>query len=167
MSRLENLDLSENCKLIESFGALSSGWNSLKKLRSDCEHLTDSSIVHNGFKILSSLLADGCLPLIQELRITCSDPTVDRIGRWKHLKRLDIVKSAQNVQLLSILGSLLKSIEMGSLPALNTICLLTDKEVASDVFQEIDLVQKFSQKGVHISIIQPHLEEIMINADLI
>ena len=157
LSQLENLDLSENCNLIESLDTVSSKWKSLKKLRIDYKSSKHSSTLRNGFKILCPLLEAGCLPIIKEMRITCVASFPVRLGCWKHLEKLDIVVSTSE----NILRELVNAVEIGDLPALQNICLLS----CDDIFHA-DIFARLGQKGTDISVVDPYLEKIIINADL-
>ena len=121
LSKLENLDLSENYHLIScfgtdtgencltnSFGAVTSSWKSLKRLRIDYNPSPHED--QNGFGILNVLLKSGCIPAIEELRLTVGTGLSPiNIGHWQHLKRLDIVGWTYG-QCFFILDSLLVSL---------------------------------------------------------
>ena len=166
ISRLENLDLSENRLVNEIFGAISSIWSSLKKLRIDNAPPNQLSTERNGFDILRPLLDKGCIPSIEELRITATDFSPGRTGRWKHLERLNIVEIT-DIKLISLLDCLVKSVQMGDLPSLQTVCLLTDRQIGGIL--STDNSKKFSrfiQKDIYFCMVKPYQEEIMINAGL-
>ena len=166
ISRLENLDLSENRLVNEIFGAISSIWSSLKKLRIDNAPPNQLSTERNGFDILRPLLDKGCIPSIEELRITATDFFPERTGRWEHLERLNIVEIT-DIKLISLLGCLVKSVQMGDLPSLQTVCLLTDRQIGGIL--STDKSKKFSrfiQKDIYFCMVKPYQEEIMINAGL-
>ena len=156
---LESLDLSENCHLIETFGAIASKWCRLQKLTiSEQPHQFFAR--RNGFETLLPLLGRGYIPAIRGLRISGGYSFPERLGRWKHLERLDIL----SFQLSSIFRQLVNAVEMGELPALQTVCLLPSKGSPSI---DTEIFTMFSQKSVDVCIIDPYLEDVMINADLI
>ena len=169
LSRLENLDLSENPHLIESFGAVSSRWRSLKMLRINYTPRNQFSVVKNGFDILHPLLDRGCIPSIQELRIWAANSDPKHTGRWEHLKSVQLIDTTFNDP---ILFRLITSIQKGDLPSLQTVCLLTDREIAPTVpvdidsnrFDRISLI--LTQKGVDVCTANLKLEKFMINAAL-
>ena len=163
LSKLENLDLSQNSHLIQSFGAVSSRWSSLKRLRIDHIPPKQFSTERNGFDMLRPLLDQDCIPLIEELRITASDCFPERTGRWKHLKRLQVVELT-NPKLMSMFFCLIESVQVGDLPSLQKVCLLTGTENVGDLF--LFNFSRLIQNGVDIYIVEPHAEKIITSAGL-
>ena len=165
LSRLENLDLSENPHLIESFGAVSSRWRSLKTLRINYTPRNQFSMVKNGFDILRPLLDRGCIPSIQELRISAANSVPKHTGRWEHLKSVQLIDTTFNYPMVH---PLVTSIQKGDLPSLQTVCLLPDREIRPTALLDIDsdIFDRLSQKGVDVYTANPELEKFMINAGL-
>ena len=64
---LADLDLSQNCRLMESATVLSSNWHKLKRLKLD--HQPSSSVLLSGLHILEQLIGNNCIHLIRELRL--------------------------------------------------------------------------------------------------
>ena len=156
LPKLEDLDLSQNPRLVESFRAISSRWSNLKRLRIDYSPPDQSSLGKRVSNELLPLPYRGNIPSIQELRITNSNFFAG--GRWEHLKRLDIVVLTDR-QLNFMLYCLDKSAQMGDLPSLQTVCLLIDRKY------EISLsIDRLRQTGVDICLVDPNLEKIMVNA---
>ena len=151
LSKLENLDVSENYNLICSFGDFTSNWKNLKRLR--INYYPFVTVYRNGFEILNSLLEIGCFPVIEELRLsTGTDLVHGSTGRWQHLKRLDIVgwTYEQCVFILSCLNDALKN---GDLPALEIFCLLTGKKTRERISNESELFSKLREEDVNLSLI--------------
>ena len=146
--------------MVEIFGAISSRWRSLRKLRIDYEPPDLFSKIPNGFDILCPLLDRGCLPSVEELRITATRSVPERTGRWEHLKRLDIVELTA-YSLYSMLSCVDQSALMGDFPTLQTICLLTDTK-----YERSLSIDRLRQTGVYICVVDPNLEKIMVNAGL-
>ena len=166
--KLDNLDVSGNCDLIESFGVISSRWIRLKRLRIDYLPLKLFPMVINGFNVLCPLLDKDCFPSIQELRIMGTDSFPERTGRWGLLKRLDIVDQESTGQILtSMVGWLVHSVHMGDLPSLQTVCLLTKRKIGEILPIDNIISSKLRQKGIDICVVDPDLEKIMVNAGLV
>ena len=161
LSNLVNLDLSENCDLIESFDALSSTWSSLKRLRIDYETANQVSKIRNGFDILRPLVDKACIPLVQDLRITATHSFPERTGLWEHLERLDFAQLTDK-KLHSMLVCLINSVQIGDLPSLQTVCVLTEGIVSIDN----RIISALRQKGVDICAVNHYVENIMSNAGL-
>ena len=159
LSKLENLDLSENFWLINCFCAFTPSYRSLKRLRIDCKPI--SSRGRNGFDILHSLLEIGCIPAIEELRLTSGINLVPAsIGHWQHLKRLDIV-GFPYTECRHILDSLANAVERGDLPALKIVGLLTSRTAAEELSYNTAIFSLLKKKDVDVFIIDPYLEKIM------
>ena len=122
LPKLEDLDLSENPQLTKSFDAISSRWNSLKRLRIDYNPNQSSIRPDWGFLVPISY----SIPSIQELMIN-PEYSLKFTGPWKHLKRIDIVAWTDD-QLNSMLHVLDEITQRGDLPSLQTMCFLTDRK---------------------------------------
>ena len=168
LSELENLDLSDNHHLIESFGAISSQWSSLKKLRIDYATPNQSSISKRWFNMLRPLLDSGCIPSIEELRITTTNSFPERTGHWEHLKRLNIVvlPLLTDQKINHMFDCLVTSVQMGDLPSLRTVCLLTDNKIGGRLSNFKSYFSTLKRKSVDVCVVDQDLETIMVNAGL-
>ena len=138
LSNLDNLDLSENYYLTAKFGAYSSQWFNLRKLK-----------INNTRDELSSISGLPVhLPVIKELRITGENSIHIWRGCLEHLEKLDIV--VLRSQLSDILPSLVRKVEDGSLPALRTVWFLP-YDASLSIMD--DILAKLSKNGVDICIV--------------
>ena len=165
LSKLEHLDLSENRLLIENFGLISSRWSSLKRLRIDYATPNQISVSKRWFNILQPLLDKGCIPSIEELRITTTNSFPERTGRWEHLKRLNIVV-LEDQKIMYMFDCLVTSVQMGDLPSLRTVCLLTDNKIGRRLSNFKSYFSTLKRKSVDVCVVDQDLETIMVNAGL-
>ena len=159
LSYLENLDISENPHMIANLSAFSSNWESLKRLSIDYQPLVLCKR-QNLFEILRPLGMPTAV--ITDLRITCAGSFLKKIGCSRHLERLDIV--APIYERSFILRDLIDVVEIGDLPALRTVGVLSAN---TSPIIDTDTLEKFSQKGVDVCVVDPDLEKTMIDVDLI
>ena len=148
LSKLENLDLSENLPLIVRFITIGSKWLNLRKLK-----------INQRDELYSSTKVDdlsGLLPVIKELRITGGDSFHIRGGCWGHLERLDIVVSHRQ-SLISVISH----VDDGVLPALQTVCFFSSSvrlSIPDDIHAKLNRID--------ICVAHYNLEKIMINTGL-
>ena len=151
---LENLDLSENYYLTAKFGAYSSQWFNLRKLKINNQHDTSSSSLEVGVLPVH-------LPVIKELRIAGKNSIHIWRGCWEHVEKLDIVESASRLK--ETLPTFLKAVEKGDFPALQTVCLLPCGGHSTILD---DNLTKLSEKGINICVVDLNLEKVIVDADL-
>ena len=164
---LADLDLSQNCRLMESATVLSSNWHKLKRLKLD--HEPSSSVILSGLHILEQLTQNNCIPLIRELRLAIHTPqhkytTIP--GKLEYLERLDIIAS-ERPQIEFAFLSIRNAIKQSYFPALQTVCVLTDSATRDLVSKDADTFLKFRELGVELYFIQPDLEKLAIDAGLV
>ena len=167
---LEDLDLSENCRLIGSFDTMSSKWIHLKRLNLD--HQPSPLVWQLGLEILGQLTKMNCIPSVRELRLAVHSAYLVKnktaIQRpLRYLERLDIVTSTGDdiPQVFEHIHVLKK---LGYFPALETVCLLTDN-VTRDVEngKARSFLLDFREIGVELYLINRDVEKLAINSGLI
>ena len=72
----------------------------------------------------------------------------------------------KNQQLIYVLHCLIKSVEKGDFPSLQTVCLLSDRKTGGILLGDNKLFSKLKQNGVDICTPYLDLEKIMIDAGL-
>ena len=171
LSNLENLDLSENPDLISCIDEISSRWNNLQRLRID--HQTNISLTKNGFDVLQPLLEKDCIPSVRELRFNAHGTETSGFSeivhfmslslvRMRHLKRLDFVTSTA-VENLMVMMSLIETIGREAMPALETVCFISERKTVSENENYKQKVQTLRSLGVIVHTTDPAHERFLVD----
>ena len=170
---LEDLDLSENYRLIGNVDMMSSKWIHLKRLKLD--HQPNPHLEQTGLDILEKLTIMDCFPSMQTLRLgTGSTPltrknTVQMFEKlkpqFKYLERLDIV-AWTDTDIVQFLACIRNSKIQGYFWDLQRLCVLTDKVSRHVVHGKvINFFRDFRELGVELYLIKPDLEKLAIGSD--
>ena len=167
---LEDLNLSQNYRLIGNVDTMLSKWIHLKRLNLD--HQQSSHGRQLGLEILGKLISNDCIPSMQELRLAVhsahfvQNKTV--IQRpLQYLQRLDIVFYTHHY-ISDCLEHIRFLKERGNFPTLEAVCVLTDNVPRDDVSGNVSTyILPFRTIGLELYLIEKDLEKQAVDSGLI
>ena len=168
---VEDLDLSENCRLIGDLDLMTSKWIRLKRLNFDHPR-SDHHVCQLGFEILGKLIMKDCIPTIQELRLAIHYPDFVKNKtaipkKMRCLERLDIVTYAGD-HIKDVLDHIRVLKNKGYFPSLKTVCVLTDKvNIDVENGKVSSFYLDFREIGVELNLINSDFEKLAIGSGLI
>ena len=167
---LEDLDLSENCRLIGDLNLMTSKWIHLKRLNFD--HQPSRHVWQVGLETLGKLIRKDCIPSMQELRLAIHTEYFEKNKtaipkKLQCLERLDIVTLTHD-HIGDVLHHIRDLKKMGYFPSLETVCVLTDNvNIDVENGKVSSFYLDFRELGVELNLINLDLEKLAIGSGLI